>query len=57
MTYDDLTVNEVEGVVNLEGSILVSGSDEEGNVYESGIMLYFTQGEPSLLFDAYVAAG
>jgi len=56
-TYDDLTVNDTEFGVQLEFSASLSGSDEEGNEYESGVYLYFSQGETSLELDNILAAG
>lgn len=56
-TYDDLTTNDTEFGVQLVFSASVSGSDEEGNEYESGVYLYFSQGELSLELDNVLAAG
>ena len=57
-TYDDLKVTEGgDGSMLLEFAATVSGSDEEGNEYESGIFVYFSQGDPSLLLEYYMAAG
>jgi len=56
-TYDDLTTD-IEGEeVLLVFSATMSGSDEEGNEYESGVYLYFSQGENSLLLENFLAAG
>lgn len=57
-TYDDLVVTDgPSGEDMLSLSLTVSGSDDEGNEYESGIYLYFEQGEPSLILKEFLAAG
>lgn len=54
--YEDLKVNTEGEEVVLEFSATVSGVDEDGNEYESGVYLYFSQAE-SLLLDYVLAAG
>jgi len=56
-TYDDLSTNDTEFGVELVFSASVSGSDDEGNEYESGLELHFTQGELNLEFDYIMFAG
>ena len=56
-TYDDLTTETQGEFIFLVFSVELSESDEEGNEYESGVYLYFTQGETSLLLDYYRTAG
>ena len=56
-TYDDLEVDSSGDDVFLVFSCAIEGSDEEGNVYESGLYLYFTQGETGLLLENFLAAG
>lgn len=56
-TYDDLTVDDSGDEVLLVFSSSVSGSDDEGNEFESGVYLYFSQGDPSLLLENFMAAG
>ena len=56
-TYDDLTTEEQGEFTFLVFSTEIKGTDEEGNEYESGISLYFTQGETSLLLDYYLIKG
>lgn len=55
--YDDLKTEDHDGEIRLVFSVYVSGSDEEGNVYESGLYLYFVQGKPSLRLVNFLAAG
>jgi len=38
-------------------SATVKGDDGEGNTFESGLYLYFSQGENSLLLENFLAAG
>lgn len=52
-SYKDLKVEDGGLVL----SVMVSGSDEEGNEYESGLYLYFSQGEPNLELVNFLAAG
>ncbi len=56
-TYDDLTVDTSGDEVLLVFSSSVEGSDDEGNEYESGVYLYFSQGETGLLLENFLAAG
>jgi len=57
-TYESLTTNELDGgEVQLVFSGAVSFTDEEGNTFESGVYLYFKQGEPSLELDQVLVAG
>ncbi|MDG1330978.1 MAG: hypothetical protein P8P74_01505 [Crocinitomicaceae bacterium] len=57
-TYDDLTEDTTSGdEVLLVLSCMVEGSDDEGNTFESGLYLYFSQGDPSLLLENFIAAG
>ena len=56
-TYNELTTEEQGDHTYLVFTAIASGSDEEDNEYESGIYLYFTQGETSLLLDYYLLAG
>ena len=56
-TYEDLETNTDGPEVLLVFSAAVSGSDEEGNEYESGLYLYFSQGEQSLMLENFLAAG
>ncbi|MCB1138938.1 MAG: hypothetical protein KDK23_09295 [Leptospiraceae bacterium] len=56
-TYRDLKT-EIDGSeVRLVFSAMVSGSDEDGNTYESGLYIYLNQGEPSLEIVSFLAAG
>ena len=56
-TFKDLAVDDQGDRVLLVLSVNVSGSDEDGNEYESGLYLYFYQGEPSLQLVNFLAAG
>ncbi len=56
-TYKDLTETETDKGVMLQFSATLSGSDKEGNTYESGLYLYMSQGDPNLLLEYYLAAG
>lgn len=56
-TYEDLKVDDSGEEVLLVLSVNVSGSDEDGNEYESGLYLYFFQGEPGLQLVNFLAAG
>lgn len=56
-TYKDLEVDTSGEDVRLVFSTQVEGHDEEGNTYESGLFLYFEQGDPSLLLEDFLAAG
>jgi hypothetical protein len=55
-TLADLTEAEgQEGVFEL--AVMVSGSDDEGNEWESGLFLYFSKGEDGLKLENFFAAG
>lgn len=54
-TYHDLTTEEQGEFTLLVFSTKTTKVDEEGNEYESGISLYFSQGELSLLLDYYIS--
>jgi len=56
-TYEDLKVDTSGEYVRLVFSTEVEGHDDEGNTYESGLYLYFMQGDPSLMLENFVAAG
>ena len=57
-TYEDLKVDTERGdEVLLVFSCLLEGSDDEGNTFESGLYLYFSQGDPSLMLENFIAAG
>ncbi len=56
-TYSELTSETQGEFIYLVFSAEISGSDGDGNEYESGIYLYFSQGETSLILDYYLAAG
>jgi hypothetical protein len=58
MTYDDLTVTDEEGVISLVCSVNVTGdAGEDGELFESAVILYFTQGDSSLELDMVMTAG
>lgn len=56
-TWEDLEVDTSGEEVLLVLSCMVEGKDDEGNTWESGLFLYFSQGEPSLLLENFFAAG
>lgn len=56
-SYDDLEVDTSGEEVMLVFSCAVEGDDGEGNIFESGLYLYFTQGETGLLLENFLAAG
>ena len=56
-TYEDLKTETDGSEVRLVFSVTVSGSDEDGNTYESGLYIYLNQGEPSLEIVSFLAAG
>jgi hypothetical protein len=56
-TYEDLKTVDQDGEILLEFSAEESGVDEDGNELESAVMLYFSQGDPSLVLEYYLAAG
>ncbi len=55
--YSDLTLSDFNGTPVLEFSAEVSGSDEEGNEYESGVFLYFEESGSGLKLVNVLAAG
>ncbi|MEZ4938554.1 MAG: hypothetical protein R2799_13270 [Crocinitomicaceae bacterium] len=55
--YSDLTLSDYNGIPVLEFSASVSGEDEEGNEYESGIFLYFEESGSGLKLVNVLAAG
>lgn len=55
--YEDLEVDDSGEEVILVFNGYLSGSDDEGNIYESGLYLYFYQGEPNLQLFNFLAAG
>lgn len=56
-SYKDLRTEDDGDRILLVFSAEVAGSDEEGNEYESGLYLYFNQGDPSLELVNFLAAG
>ncbi len=56
-TYNDLKSETQGEFTYLVFSAKTSFIDENGNEFESGVYLYFTQGETSLLLDYYYVAG
>jgi hypothetical protein len=57
-TYESLsTLENEQGEIELVFSGLSSFTDEEGNVYESGVYLYFKQGDLNLELVRMLAAG
>ncbi|UKN03687.1 hypothetical protein K6119_09195 [Paracrocinitomix mangrovi] len=56
-TYEKLGDSEYNGNYAKEFSATVSGTDEEGNEYESGIFLYFEEGLEGLRLVNVLAAG
>lgn len=55
--YSDLTLSDYNGTPVQEFSVSVSGKDEEGNEYESGIFLYFEETGSGLRLVNVLAAG
>lgn len=55
--YSDLTLSDFNGTPVMEFSASVSGEDEEGNEYESGIFLYFEETGSGLRLVNVLAAG
>ena len=55
--YEDLTVSDYNGTPVKEFSASVEGSDDEGNIYESGIYLYFEEGPEGLKLVNVLMAG
>ena len=53
-TYKDLAIETKGEFTYLVFSMETLYDDEEGNKYESGVYLYFTQGESNLLLDYYL---
>lgn len=56
-TYEDLTAVDQDGEIMLEFSAEETWIDEDGNEVGSAVMLYFSQGDPSLVLEYYIAAG
>ena len=56
-TYDDLLANTDGYEVLLVFSAEFESDDEEGNIFESGLYLYFSQGEMGLALENFLAAG
>ena len=56
-TYDDLLANTDGYEVLLVFSAEFESDDEEGNIFESGLYLYFSQGEMGLVLENFLAAG
>lgn len=56
-TYADLTVSDYDGTPVKEFSAGVEGQDEEGNVYESGIFLYFEESPAGFMLVNVLMAG
>jgi hypothetical protein len=56
MTYADLRTEESDAGQSMVCSVNVSG-ETDGEVFESAIVLYFTEGESSLELDMVMAAG
>ena len=56
-SYEDLETDLEGPEVRLVFSASVAGSDEDGNEYESGIYLYFLQGENNLILEEVLMAG
>lgn len=56
-TYDDLEVDTNGDEVLLVFSAVFMGDDGEGNIFESGLYLYFSQGEMGLVLENFLAAG
>lgn len=55
--YEDLTVSDYNGTPVKEFAASVEGSDEEGNIYESGIYLYFEEAADGLKLVNVLMAG
>lgn len=55
--YEDLTVSDYNGTPVKEFAAGVQGSDDEGNIYESGIYLYFEEGPDGLMLVNVLMAG
>ena len=56
-TYHDLTTDTSGDDVLLVFSASMEGDDGEGNIFESGLYIYFSQGETSLLLENFLTAG
>jgi len=56
-TYADLTISDYNGIPVKEFSAGVEGSDEEGNIYESGIYLYFEESADGFVLVNVLMAG
>lgn len=55
--YEDLTMNEAEGVMTVIFEVSIEGTDDEGATVGSGITLYFSQDAGRLLLDTYIVGG
>lgn len=55
--YEDLEIDNSSEEEILKFSGYLETSDDEGNIYESGLYLYFTKGETGLLLEDFQAAG
>lgn len=55
--YEDLTVSDYNGTPVKQFSASIEGSDDEGNIYESGIYLYFEEGPDGLKLVNVLMAG
>lgn len=55
--YENLTVSDYNGTPVKEFSASVEGSDDEGNIYESGIYLYFEESPDGLKLVNVLMAG
>lgn len=56
-TYNDLKADTNGEEVLLVFSAAVESDDGEGNIFESGLLLYFSQGEMGLILENFLAAG
>lgn len=56
-SYEDLNTVDQDGEMMLEFSASETGVDEDGNEVGSAVMIYFSQGDPSLVLEYYLAAG
>jgi len=56
-SYDDLQVEDMEDGVYLVFYAEITGTDDEGYEVGSSLMLYMSQGDPSLMVEYFMAAG
>jgi hypothetical protein len=56
-TYDDLEAETDGDEVLLVFSAVFEGDDGEGNIFASGLYLYFSQGHSGLVLENFLAAG